>query len=239
MPGSVQDAFPTFTPSSPKPWEVGSVIPRLRVRKPSSINLIYLLRAMPGYERGYVLLQICCLLLFISYHKRVLGLSGRKPKQETIWKIKRPSGNPPFKARQGSELNSVSRAAGGPGWHPGQGWGGGFSGLSSCQLSLTASPKRAAPKTWMGRQTFLSHSMYFNVLSISFIKCYSEGKPNQKKNNNNKTLSLFSLRITTSVLIRPLISSNLISQAGRMKQPEAAESEPPNHTASCLALQLR
>lgn len=51
----------------------------------------------------------------------------------------------------------------------------------------------------------------------------------RSKNQPKNCLSLFSLRITTSVLIRPLIPSNLISQAGRTRQPEAADSELPSH----------
>lgn len=52
MLGSVHDAFPAFTQSSPKPWEVDSIIPRLQERKQSSINLIYLFSAMRNMSLG-------------------------------------------------------------------------------------------------------------------------------------------------------------------------------------------
>lgn len=115
--------------------------PQVMGEKTESINWIYLLSAMPVYEPRCVLLHICCLFLFISHHEKCLWFIRQKAQIGAFWKIKRTPGNPPFKARQSSDLTSVNRAAGDPGWHQGQGWGGGFSGRSSGQLSLTASPQ--------------------------------------------------------------------------------------------------
>lgn len=58
MPGSMHDVLPTFTQSSPKPWVVGAMIPRLQVKSVSSTRftpVMYPLSAMPAYEPRYVL----------------------------------------------------------------------------------------------------------------------------------------------------------------------------------------
>lgn len=66
MMGSVHDAFLAFTRSSPKPWEVDSIIPRLQVREQSSINLIYLLSAMRNMNLGTP--NSKSVVIFSSYH---------------------------------------------------------------------------------------------------------------------------------------------------------------------------
>lgn len=87
--------------------------------------------------------------------------------------------------------------------------------LSPFQLSSTASPKQAARKIRVGRQTLLPYGMCFYVLSTNFMKCYSE--------TNKSPVLLFSLLESPNFSIGKTshIQPHFTSES--MRQPGVAE----------------